>query len=176
MTSPLRCQRCPEPATIVVIEKAKGKSREIHLCSDCARALGFPDADPPGQPQPPPAIDWGKLEAQVDSFVAAQFGESRAEPADAPCPVCGGNYEQFRERGRLGCPHDYIAFERNLAPLIARTHGASRHVGKLPARGGDGPGRLQLLARLRAAVAREDYETAARLRDELRSMSKDASP
>lgn len=175
MTSPLRCQRCPEPAAIVVIEKAKGKSREIHLCLECARALGYDEAEAPAA-APLPPIDWGKLEAQVDAIVSAQFGENRAEPADSPCPICGGNYEQFRERGRLGCPHDYLAFERNLVPLIARTHGATRHVGKLPARGGGGPGRLQLLARLRSAVAREDYETAARLRDELRSMSKDASP
>ena len=53
-------------------------------------------------------------------------------------------------------------------PLLQRYHGATRHVGKV-ARRREGAGqRLRLRTRLREAIAREDYEEAARLRDLLR--------
>jgi protein arginine kinase activator len=47
-------------------------------------------------------------------------------------------------------------------------------VGKVPRRRPARGARLRLRARLREAVAREDYETAARLRDQLRHKDADA--
>jgi protein arginine kinase activator len=66
-----------------------------------------------------------------------------------------------------------VAFEAALAPLLERAQeGATHHVGKAPRRAGTGEQRQQLLTRMRKrlaeAVESEDYELAARLRDDLR--------
>jgi protein arginine kinase activator len=59
-------------------------------------------------------------------------------------------------------------FAAGLVPLVQRYHGTTRHVGKA-ARPAEAAGhRLRLRTRLREAIAREDYEEAARLRDQLR--------
>ena len=81
---------------------------------------------------------------------------------------------EYRAEGRLGCPNDYIVFARGLLPELNRTHGATRHVGKVVHRRPSTVDRLRLRTRLRDAVAREDYEEAARLRDLLRLKDADA--
>ncbi|HEX8203401.1 MAG TPA: UvrB/UvrC motif-containing protein, partial [Isosphaeraceae bacterium] len=86
----------------------------------------------------------------------------------------GLKFMQFRSAGRLGCPNDYEVFASGLSPLLLRAHGATRHVGKAPRRRPGPTSRLRLRAQLRDAVAREDYETAARLRDQLRQKDADA--
>ena len=62
-------------------------------------------------------------------------------------------------------------------PLLERVHeGASQHVGKVPSRAGTDERRPAALLRLRAAlkdaVAEEDYERAARLRDQIKELEK----
>ena len=84
------------------------------------------------------------------------------------CPDCGIKFMEFRAEGRLGCPHDYRVFGRGLLPLLQRVHGATRHVGKVAAKRPGAIQRLRLRSQLREAIAREDYEEAARLRDQLR--------
>jgi protein arginine kinase activator len=75
---------------------------------------------------------------------------------------------EVRARGRLGCPNDYGVFARGLLPLVQRAHGATRHVGKVARRRPAVSERLRLRSRLREAIAREHYEQAALLRDQLR--------
>ncbi len=108
------------------------------------------------------------LDAVVQGLIVAHVGELVGELAGLTCPDCGLKFMEFRARGRLGCPLDYRVFARGLLPLLGRAHGATRHVGKVARRRGDAGERLRLRARLRDAIAREDYEQAARLRDQLR--------
>ena len=70
--------------------------------------------------------------------------------------------------GRLGCPLDYWVFTKGLMPLLQRFHGATRHVGKVAQRREGAMERLRMRTRLREAIAGEQYEEAARLRDLLR--------
>lgn len=90
------------------------------------------------------------------------------------CPNCGISFREFRSQGRLGCPHDYIAFEAELLPLLENIHGETQHCGKFPKRAPDASRRQYQLIRLRndlrSAVEDEKYEEAARLRDEIRSL------
>jgi protein arginine kinase activator len=91
------------------------------------------------------------------------------------CPHCGLTFADFESGKRFGCAHDYNAWEGPVATLLAGYHGADRHVGRRPGsapEGGDDRTvrRAHLDAALRSAVASEDYEQAARLRDELRQL------
>ena len=140
--------------------------RELHLCASCAREAGV------ALPETPPAL---ALDAVVQNLIVKNVGELVGELADLTCPDCRLKFMEFRARGRLGCPHDYRVFARGLLPLLLRTHGATRHVGKVARRrpaAGQRP--FQLRTRLRDAIAREDYEQAARIRDQLRHKDADA--
>jgi protein arginine kinase activator len=90
------------------------------------------------------------------------------------CPTCGQTYAEFSRTGRLGCSDCYLAFDKQLEPLFRRIHGSSSHSGKVPERTG-GKAKLeqsirQLSSQLEQAVEREDYEHAAKLRDQIRQL------
>ena len=155
----MTCQRCQDEASVHLIETVEGRRREVHLCGPCARKAGL---GPPEAPTP------GLLDDVLQGLILAHVGELVGELARRTCPVCGLKFMEFRADGRLGCPNDYAAFVAGLLPLLRRAHGATRHVGKVPRRRPGAPDRLRLRAQLRDAVAREDYESAALLRDQLR--------
>lgn len=162
----MKCQRCSSQATVHLTEPGRNKMRELHLCADCARKAGIA-VDPE-----PPQLG---LDTVLQSLIQKHVGELVGELARRACPDCGLTFMEFRVGGQMGCPRDYETFEAGLLPLLRRAHGATRHVGKMPvrARVAASP-RLRLRARLREAVAREDYEAAARLRDQLRQGNTDS--
>jgi protein arginine kinase activator len=154
----MKCDKCDKQATVHVTEIVGGQKIERHLCEDCAASEGVAvKAD----------ISISQL---LKDFV---LQTSDAQEDELTCDVCGQTFKDFREHGLLGCPNDYDQFEAALAPVIQRAQeGASEHVGKVPHRA-DGEAKqhvavLRLRAELREAVAGEDYERAAALRDQIR--------
>jgi protein arginine kinase activator len=161
----MTCQQCQDEATVHLTETVDGRRRELHLCPACAREAGV------ALPEAPPTL---ALDAVIQSLIVTNVGELVGELASLTCPDCGLKFMEFRARGRLGCPHDYRVFARGLLPLLGRAHGATRHVGKVAKRRPADSDRLRLRTKLRDAIAREDYELAARLRDQLRHKDADA--
>lgn len=158
----MTCERCTDQASIHLTESVDGRRREVHLCPACARRSGL------ALPEQPPRLGLDKV---VQNLIVAHVGELVGELAELTCPDCGVRFMEFRTSGRLGCPTDYEVFARGLLPLLGRSQPATRHVGKTPRRpavASDRP-RLQLRSDFRAAIAREDYEEAATLRDLLRA-------
>ena len=156
----LKCDRCDTQATVHLIEIKGGQKVEKHLCERHAVEEGVAVKMNPAP-----------LNELLEKFVLKHAG-GVAEPAELTCPHCGLTYEEFRRTGLLGCPECYQTFETALAPLLERAHeGASRHIGKVPSRAGVDELRQQRLRQLRReleeAVASEQYERAARLRDQL---------
>lgn len=162
----MKCENCSREATVHLSETIDGRRAEVHLCGACARQSGLL----PVETGPGPL-----LETIVDNLIQRHVGELVGELARTACPICGLSFMDYRTDGRLGCPNDYGVFARGLPPILRKLHGATRHVGKSPRRGaGGGATRLLLRAELRQAIAAEDYEKAARLRDRLRDEGRDA--
>jgi protein arginine kinase activator len=153
------CQRCKNEASVHITERVGGKRREQHLCLSCAKKAGL------ALPEVPPNL---ALDGVVQSLILAHVGELVGELAELSCPDCGIKFMEFRAGGQLGCPQDYRVFGRGLLPLLQRVHGATRHVGKGARHRPGAVQRLRLRSQLREAIGREDYEQAARIRDELR--------
>ena len=161
----MTCQRCSKEASVHLTETVDGRRREQHLCASCASQLGL------ALPPVPPSLG---LDQVVEGLILAHVGELVGELAALRCPHCGLGFMQFRADGRLGCPHDYPVFLKGLLPLIAQVQGTTRHVGKVPRKHPKSTfDRLAIRSRLRSAVSEEDYELAARLRDELRQKDRD---
>lgn len=163
------CDICrAKPARLHFTEIRDGQKTEMELCEGCAmeRGLGFkPKA--------------GKIAvAPTDILSEMLHGETEpADPEGLACPGCGLPYAEFKRLGRLGCAQCYTAFQAQLGGLLQRIHGTTRHVGRTPL-GQPGLEERQLLlkekrAALREAVAREDFEAAATLRDECKRVERE---
>jgi len=135
-----------------------------HLCEKCAAAKGLDTA-----PEP--------TNFPLTDFLAQMGEESSAEEraSDTRCSFCGLTFADFRETGRLGCPHCYTTFEAHLRGLLRRIHGGTQHVGKVYLQPDPTASEMQkrlegLRRKLDRAVDSEDFEMAARIRDQIRSL------
>ena len=127
----MKCQQCNKTATFHITELTKGKPQELHLCEEHARQYLTQSED---EPAVAPSLA-GVLAQQL---AVGQTAEELARLDQQSCPVCGITFYEFRNQGRLGCPHDYVCFQAELEPLIVNIHGETEHVGKQPARYAEG--------------------------------------
>jgi protein arginine kinase activator len=155
----MTCDVCGEREAIVNLTQIEnGEATAMHLCERCAAERGV---EPPAPGKTP-----------LGGFLAA-MGEAGASGSDA-CPACGATLQTFRESGRLGCAECWRAFETSLRELVRRLHGSTFHVGERYEHQTGESSVVQLEGelreKLREAVASENFELAAELRDRLRIM------
>lgn len=90
------------------------------------------------------------------------------------CPVCGHSQNDFIKSGRFGCGECYKTFAPLAEQAIRQSQSATSHTGKVPSKSGaeiKAKRRLEDLKRqLKAAVANEEYEKAAKLHSEIKSI------
>jgi len=158
----MNCEHCENPATVHVTHVANGKVVKSHLCEACAAKHGV-------------AQTIGSL---ADTLLgpASPTLTSRT----LACPSCGLSLRKFQKEGRLGCSECYEVFSREIQGVLSSLHEATGHVGRVPKRLHREPGPVVRLARLREqltdAVRSEAFEEAARLRDEIRELSRQTEP
>ncbi|MFO0454974.1 MAG: UvrB/UvrC motif-containing protein [Planctomycetota bacterium] len=161
----MKCQKCEKPATFHITDLTVEPLMALHLCPDCAKQYLQPEQAALPAPTMSSVIDKQlKLE---------QTAEELKELDSKSCPVCGVSFFEFRQAGRLGCPHDYEFFQSELEPLLLNVHGNTKHVGKHPRRtpleNETTNQVIQQRRELRDAVETEDYERASRIRDQIRT-------
>lgn len=154
----MKCELCKEQeATVHFKQVTGGDVRELWICRACAEHQG---------------LDLQSPASLTDFFFGTQ--PAAAAPAarepDLQCAGCGMKLSEFRKLSRLGCARCYETFAEELDEVMDQLQFGDQHVGKVPAR-------EQLsfeIARyeddLTAAVQRQDFEEAARLRDLLKDL------
>ena len=153
----MTCDVCGEREAIVNLTQIEnGEATAMHLCERCAAERGV---EPPAPRKTP-----------LGGFLAAMGALSAG--GGAACPSCGATLQSFRESGRLGCSECWNAFEPSLRELVRRLHGSTYHVGeRYSHETGEIPTaqlERELREKLKEAVAAENFELAAELRDRLR--------
>ncbi len=152
------CENCQaNEATFHRVQVINGARSETHLCSECL------------------ASQQGAV--NIGSMIASLF--SPAEPVAPASPLacqrCGTTPARFQQTGRLGCGQCYADLGAMIEPMLKRVQGRSRHIGRVP-EGAKHPEPadpvLELRKQIADAVAKEDYETAAQLRDEIKKYEK----
>jgi len=163
----VRCDTCHEREAVVHLTQVTADQlTQVHLCEKCAAEKGVePDAATAKHPL-------GGFLAQLSAQGAVGEGVEALR-----CPRCGAGLADFREVGRLGCDECWQVFGGPITDIVRRLHGATKHPGEAYTAPGAGaearhPSREveRLREQLRDAVAAEDFERAARLRDELRML------
>lgn len=157
------CQRCQQAKATVHITDTIPTKKERHLCEECAEKEG---------------VIIKSAQHATTNDILKQFIEHKTgltETEDLTCPQCGTAFREFQLKGLLGCAHDYEAFKDLLTPLISRAHeGATHHIGKVPPTADESvrreTGLMRLRRELQEAVHQENYERAARVRDQIQTL------
>jgi protein arginine kinase activator len=160
-----RCKKAKATFHLTNIERS-GAKNERHLCDRCAGEEGLLQTAKA-------TVDLNQI---LESFIAGGKA-SAADLSSLVCEECGISYVEFRNQGLLGCAHDYEVFKEQITRLLERTHdGATHHLGKTPKSLGvvrkPQPDIRRLKRQLDEAVAAEDYERAAELRDRIRELER----
>lgn len=151
------CQKCKQKqATVHFVKVVNGVKAEMHLCEKCAPQQEIPTIS--------------SFDITVSDIINSFFGGNAAMPS-AKCGGCGMTLGNFSQTGKLGCSDCYVSFSEQLKEPLMRIHGNTRHEGKIPKRAGDGVDKITKLKKeLEGAIAAEDFEGAAVLRDEIRKL------
>jgi protein arginine kinase activator len=158
----MKCQRCTRQATRHITEVLENAQIEdLHLCEGCCEEFL----------REPLSASTQKKKKKSKKITQQ---EEPDEVSGHQCPSCGLKFIDYRNTTRLGCANDYQVFREELLPLLESIHGEKQHCGKIPKRFPENR-QIQLeLSRLRRdlneAISKEQYETAARLRDDIRRL------
>jgi protein arginine kinase activator len=171
------CQECNQrPATLHFTKIVNGEKTEVHLCEKCAQEKGemFMFSGESG-------FTFNNLLAGLlniePSFKQTNKNAFQREEI-LQCDRCGMTFPQFVKIGRFGCSHCYETFKDELKPVLKRLHSGNwTHNGKIPKRNGGGihlRKRIEeLKSELKSAIIQEEFEKAAYLRDEIRSLEQE---
>lgn len=159
------CDDCQKrAASIHIAQVVDNQRQEKWLCGECAKAYGAIAL--------PSEKQFSFQDLLTGLLSHNYFNEPKQQ--DLSCSNCGMSYSEFESVGKFGCSECYTAFGERLEPLLRRIHGANRHSGKLPRRSG---AKLEVTLRIQQlrqeqekCIRNEEYETAAKLRDEIRAL------
>jgi len=155
------CDICKQNvATVHLTQMVEGKTKKVDLCEGCSKAKGVDD---------PTGFSLADL---LLGLGAAQEMEQASSGGETKCPNCGFTQADFKKAGRLGCSECYTVFSEGLESLLKTMHKGTRHVGKRPhtvQTEVEIANKLKSLQKqLEKAIADENFEGAAQIRDEIK--------
>ncbi len=164
MSKEIECDVCKKNATVHLTQIINGKVHKVDLCEECAQNLGV--TDPNG--------------FSVADLLTKDLVDAEGKAGEAVvCEHCGCTKAQFKKTGRFGCSHCYEAFSDVLGPLLKKMHTGTDHIGKVPVLSIKRQERMEILSKLELdlhdAVKSENYEEAAKIRDHIADLSREAT-
>lgn len=159
----MKCQKCNQREANTHIQKIiNGNKSEYYLCKECSLEMGeFPFS----------------FKNETDDFFSGFFGsyaKQISSPTENICPTCKTTLSEFLKKGKMGCSHCYESFAESLKKPLQQIHGAAAHTGKIPKRSGKSISLevqvKHLQKELETAVSNQEFERAASLRDEIRTL------
>ena len=164
------CEECGvNEASYTISVMVGDEVTQRHLCTECMAKLNM-------------SIASGNIRGLLSTILSAITGNEQPEaPAkeEVVCPRCHTTWSQFSKSGHLGCPGCYEAFREQLQPMLLQVHGRVQHAGRRPLNT-ETAQRVRSLQedlayQMEQAVALEDFETAATLRDRIKALSTQTS-
>ena len=157
------CEKCKvNQADTHIKRTVNGKTKEYHLCRECAEKMGYDSMFDSFMPD---------MKDLFGGFLGMPIVNSLASPVR--CSVCGSSYENIRESGMVGCANCYKTFYRELLPSIKRIHGNTVHTGKRIGATAQRKPEDEISAlktELQKAIAEQEFERAAGLRDQIKAL------
>ncbi|MDR2778776.1 MAG: UvrB/UvrC motif-containing protein [Puniceicoccales bacterium] len=178
-----KCQFCGKPATVHMTQVVNNKTTVVRMCNECAAKHGLFDKE---------GLPFAMLSNLGEALF---FGMKQNLPANGLiCSKCGCTPMSFKETGRLGCPNCYKDLKLLIDGIIESSQKGMVHKGKYSRERAtatqmnavnsftDTSARKhsnklsmeeklnELQEMLDAAIKAEQYEEAAKLRDEIKTL------
>jgi protein arginine kinase activator len=155
----MKCEFCDELAKVHLTQMLKNGSLEIHLCERCAEERGITD---------PSSFLLQNLLGSEGSKVEQSVPMLKDT---ANCEHCGFSFQDFKRAGRLGCSKCYQVFSGDISAMLSTMHRGQKHKGKRPRGLVDNSARIEAVSeakeKLQKAIDEENFEIAAKIRDEI---------
>lgn len=161
------CENCGKNEANVHLTKIiNGQKQELNICESCAEELeGF---------QSP--FSFQNILTGIMDYMSPTT--QAVKSFDVVCKNCGATYNDFKKYGLLGCSECYKSFAPYINTVIKRVQGNTEHAGKIPQKLGKGIIEKRRLAKLKEdlqkAIANEEFEKAAQLRDKIKYYKEEA--
>jgi protein arginine kinase activator len=168
------CERCKKnDASVHFTQIINGKKQELNICESCAKEIdGLEMAGDMGFGS---SFSFQNILSGIMDYMSPNQQASKTQVL--ACKNCGTTYNEFKRYGLLGCSECYKIFGPALTPVIKRVQGNLEHVGKIPKKLGKEIMEKRRLSKLKEelqkAIANEEYEKAAQIRDTIKSLQKD---
>lgn len=164
------CQICKKNEATVTIVRVVGMNKtDLNVCNQCANFLL-------GNTISSFSFSQNNINEILINLLNAFVKYGREEnytscETEKKCSNCGHSYAEFVRTGKLGCSQCYEAFRKQLKPLLNRLHSHCQHIGKVPNSIRVHMDQLnkikEIKNELQQAVSKEEYEKAAKLRDQI---------
>lgn len=156
------CESCGKNEANVHFTKIiNGKKQELNICESCAKEVE-------GLQTP---FSFQNILSGIMEYMSPSV--KIAESSQLICKSCGTTYDDFKKNGLLGCSDCYKNFSPYINGVIKRVQGNTEHTGKIPKNKGKEILEKKRLSKLKAdlqlAIANEEYEKAAQIRDMIKS-------
>lgn len=168
------CEHCKQRhANVTVTQVQNGQKIERHYCEVCAQQFHpfqFETNEEPASLQQ-------FISNWINFFPSTAKKESSvsAEREKLTCSTCGFSYRQFLKQGKFGCEHCYETFSAQLPPLLEKIQVGTKHVGfvkEAPSKEKIEQRITKLREQMKHVILQENFEDAAKLRDEIRMLEK----
>jgi protein arginine kinase activator len=159
----MKCDICGTAEAVIHIRQVtESIESEFHLCENCALLRGINTQE-------------NRVELSISNLLTGLVDfkdKTEAEQQNITCPKCRQTLLNFRKYQKLGCSECFTAFAQEIKSILRRVNSESRHKGKYPRKYLAYQNYLEeikgLKIKLEAAVKVENYEEAAKLRDEIK--------
>ena len=168
----MTCKKCKNKKATYFYTESDGERNA--LCAECSALVirnGYtqPDLSDISTDAYTPTLDLSEYERYFSSFPVF-FDDGRMK--NTKCRVCGTDSTYLKKNRRLGCSECYSAFSQYLpasfsqgATRLPRAHRARLENVRLI---------KEMKEKMKTAVAAEDFESAAKLRDRIKLLEADA--
>lgn len=177
------CQNCGEnEANVSYTQIINGNKKEMHLCEKCYHELGLKSLDF-NMP-----LDFSSMFGEfLNEYNSEEFIPMIKAPKILKCDKCSMTYDEFLNTGKFGCDKCYEVFSKKINPLLKRIHGSDKYLGrkskikksteqvkidKVVNKSDDTNKIKELQQNLQKCIKDENYEEAAKIRDEIKKIEK----
>lgn len=172
------CDFCKKnKATIHLIRVQNDNVEKVNICAGCAEDFTFFSEDDFYKDLTKILYKIFKAdEGQSNGMRELKNLENLEIIKNSACSFCGMDLKNIKKFGKMGCPNCYREFKNILLPIIKAIHKNIEHRGKIP-ENTTGQIKLEksirdLRNRLKREIFVENFEEAARIRDEISQLEK----
>jgi protein arginine kinase activator len=183
---PLTGRPCSKPRFFHITEvQEDGKTVDLNLCEDCLPAYVGHGNNLNHSIKKIEHKKTNKMENMVHElfqFILSGM-QKLGVPDKPPCPKCNSSYTEIVKRGKVGCSHCWEHFAEELNQVIKKVQSSTQHAGKIPKNWQQKqfqeqkdqmpiPFKIKILEdMMKKAIAAEEYEKAAKLRDTIKKFT-----